>query len=239
MHKHRERMIKRGPSVLLRLRTYRAVTGPAKTGDNHHRKAFLMEKGFSKGEKVSRINLSLDPTIHQHLGCVTDHVEGAGGLGGGYQHPDCLFVPVSAREQQRRLVVLVDKAGTGACSNSTSTHPSASPLSTGPPRDRGALERHRHASATHSLSPRGILQWPEEQSRSGSRRPGDLNINGCGVVDSSSRAPLLLANLLAHNSLPAPLNSVEWPDSNTQAAASTSATTLRFISPPPRHSTMA
>ena len=63
MHKHRERMIKRGPSVLLRLRTHRAVAGPAKTGDNHHRKAFVMEKGFSKGEKGSLINLSLDPTI--------------------------------------------------------------------------------------------------------------------------------------------------------------------------------
>ena len=48
---------------------------------------------------------------------------------------------------------------------------SASPLSPGPPRDHGALHRHRHASATTlrliSLSPRGILQWPEEQSRSG------------------------------------------------------------------------
>jgi len=35
----------------------------------------------------------------------------------------------------------------------------------------GALHRHRHANATTlrfiSLSPRGILQWPEEQSRSG------------------------------------------------------------------------
>ena len=33
-----------------------------------------------------------------------------------------------------------------------------------------ALHRHQHASATTlriiSLSPRGILQWPEEQSRS-------------------------------------------------------------------------
>ena len=53
MHKHRERMIKRGPSVLLRMRTYRAVTGPAESGDNHHRKAFLTENGFSKGENVS------------------------------------------------------------------------------------------------------------------------------------------------------------------------------------------
>ena len=46
----------------------------------------------------------------------------------------------------------------------------------GPPRDHGALHRHRHASATTlrflSLSPRGILQWPEEQSRSGCGQDG-------------------------------------------------------------------
>jgi len=47
----------------------------------------------------------------------------------------------------------------------------------------------------------------------------NLNIDGCGVfappVHSSSRVPLLLANLLAHNlSSAAPLNSLRWPDSN-------------------------
>ena len=76
---------------------------------------------------------------------------------------------------------------------------SASPLSTGPPRDHGALHRHRHASATTlrlvSLSPRGILQWPEEQSRSGCGQDG-------GNADQSqhrrmwrcrSSCPLILA----------------------------------------------
>ena len=76
---------------------------------------------------------------------------------------------------------------------------SASPpsLSTGPPRDHGALHRHRHASATTlrliSLSPRGILQWPEEQSRSGCGQDG-------GNADQSQhrrmwrcRCPLILA----------------------------------------------
>jgi len=76
---------------------------------------------------------------------------------------------------------------------------SASPLSTGPPRDHGALHRHRHASATTlrfiSLPPRGILQWPEEQSRSGCGQDG-------GDADQSqhrrmwrcrSSCPLLLA----------------------------------------------
>ena len=51
------------PSVLLRLRTSRAVIGPAETGDNRHRRAFFEEKDIAKGEKVSRINLSLDPTM--------------------------------------------------------------------------------------------------------------------------------------------------------------------------------
>ena len=82
-------------------------------------------------------------------------------------------------------------------------------------RETTALHRHRHASATTlrlvSLPPRGILQWPEEQSRSGCGQDGgnaiNLNIDGCGVVappvHSSLRAPHLLANLLAHN-LPLP-----------------------------------
>ena len=69
----------------------------------------------------------------------------------------------------------------------------------GPPRDHGALHRHRHASATTlrliSLSPRGILQWPEEQSRSGCGQDG-------GNADQSqhrrmwrcrSSCPLILA----------------------------------------------
>jgi len=53
----------------------------------------------------------------------------------------------------------------------------------------------------------------------------NLNIDGCGVVvppvHSSLRAPLLLANLLAHN-LPSPalLISARWPESSAQAAAS-------------------
>ena len=72
----------------------------------------------------------------------------------------------------------------------------------------------------------------------------NLNIDGCGVVappvHSSLRAPLLLANLLAPNSpSPTPLNSVRWPDSNTQAAASSvpqhmCQNVLLFPSPPPR-----
>jgi len=56
-----------------------------------------------------------------------------------------------------------------------------------------------------------FLQWPEQQSRSGCGQDAamriNLNIDGCGVVappvHSSLRAPLLLANLLAHN-LPLP-----------------------------------
>jgi len=75
----------------------------------------------------------------------------------------------------------------------------ATAISTGTLRDHGALHRHRHASATTlrliSLSPRGILQWPEEQSRSGGGQDG-------GNADQSqhrrmwrcrSSCPLILA----------------------------------------------
>ena len=69
---------------------------------------------------------------------------------------------------------------------------SSSPLSTGPPRDHGALHRHRHASATTlrliSLSPRGILQWPEEQSRSGCDQDGGNADRTNPSMTGSSRA---------------------------------------------------
>jgi hypothetical protein len=60
--------------------------------------------------------------------------------------------PGARRAQRRRR-----------CQQQRRRRDSASPLSTGPPRDHGALHRHRHASATTlrliSLPPRGILQW--------------------------------------------------------------------------------
>jgi len=93
---------------------------------------------------------------------------------------------------------------------------SASPLSTGPPRDHGALHRHRHASATTlrfiSLSPRaafynGLTSKVGLAAAKTAAMRINVNIDGCGGVVApsvhSSRAPLLLPNLLAHN-LPLP-----------------------------------
>jgi len=75
--------------------------------------------------------------------------------------------------------------------------------------------RHRHASATTlrliSLPPRGIHNGLKSKVGLDAAKTAtlriNLNIDGCGVVappvHSSLRAPLLLANLLAHN-LPLP-----------------------------------
>jgi hypothetical protein len=81
-----------------------------------------------------------------------------------------------------------------------------------------------------STGSRGTLQF----CQSGSLPPSasvPIKQSNAPPVHSSSRAPLLFANLLAHN---LPRADVRWPDSNAQAAVSFSTCPPRL--PPPRRS---